>query len=111
MPFALLLTLKLVLKLLLKFLFGEVHFTNSSVIFYPPLTSWRKGINFTNDQYDSQVLPLLNTRYYKKKKKASNDASTKHSFQSFWKLFDQVQKHKVKEHIREAAEQPWGLPL
>lgn len=42
MPFALLLSLQLVLKLLLEFLFGEVHFTNGSVVFYPPLASWRK---------------------------------------------------------------------
>lgn len=42
MPFALLLSLQLVLKLLLEFLFGEVHFPNGSVVFYPPLASWRK---------------------------------------------------------------------
>lgn len=42
MPFALLLSLKLVLKLLLEFLFAKVHFTNGSVVFYPPLTSWKK---------------------------------------------------------------------
>lgn len=42
MPFALLLSLKLVFKLLLEFLFAKVHFTNGSVVFYPPLTSWEK---------------------------------------------------------------------
>lgn len=49
MPFALLLGLKLVLKLLLEFLFSEVHFTNGSVIFYPPLASWRKGLDVRVD--------------------------------------------------------------
>lgn len=43
-PFALLLSLKLVLKLLLEFLFAKVHFTNGSVVFYPPLTSWEKKV-------------------------------------------------------------------
>jgi len=42
MSFALLLCVQLLIKLLLKFLFGEVHFTNGPVVFYPPLASWKK---------------------------------------------------------------------
>lgn len=44
--FALLLRLQLVIKLLLEFLFVELHFTNGSVVFYPPLASWRKDTQF-----------------------------------------------------------------
>lgn len=46
LSFGLLLRFQLVIKFLLEFLFGEVHFTNGSVVFYPPLASWRKGIQF-----------------------------------------------------------------
>lgn len=46
MSFGLLLRLQLVIKLLLQFLFGEVHFTNGSVVLYPPLAAWRKSVQF-----------------------------------------------------------------
>lgn len=40
LSFALLLRIQLVIKLLLEFLFGELHFTNGSVVFDPPFPSW-----------------------------------------------------------------------
>lgn len=63
MSFALLLCLQLVVKLLLKFLFGKVHFPNGSVVFYPPLACWRTDV--CNKQISENVsvtfvcLPLL----------------------------------------------------
>lgn len=60
MSFALLLRLQLVVKLLLEFLFGEVHFTNGSVVFYPPLTSWKKCVQFSNCLCDIWMSPAFN---------------------------------------------------
>lgn len=60
MSFALLLRLQLVVKLLLEFLFGEVHFTNGSVVFYPPLASWRKDVQFSKCLCDIWVSPAFN---------------------------------------------------
>lgn len=60
MSFAVLLCLQLLLKLLLEFLFGEVHFTNGSVVFYPPLTSGKKGVQFSICLCDISVLPTSN---------------------------------------------------
>lgn len=60
MSFALLLCVQFVIKLLLEFLLGEVHFTNGSVVFYPPLTSWRKDIQFRKCLRDICVSPAFN---------------------------------------------------
>lgn len=61
MSFALLFCLHFFIKLLLKFLFGELHFTNGSVVLYPPLTSWRKNIQFRKCLFDIWVSSVFNT--------------------------------------------------
>lgn len=63
MSFALLLCLQLFIKLLLEFLFGEVHFTNGSVVFYPPLASWRKDIQFRKCLCDILGVSCLRGKY------------------------------------------------